>query len=322
MKNLCNDSYIVRLISFGPFISILFIVAFVTYLTVQTNSKIYAINLQHIETYYMEQNQDLLKSKINYEVEFANNIEKHKKMQYDIYKQGLLEIYLCSFIILVISVLASIYVSRKIRTKFNLYEATILIKNNQLKSINKKLEQKVNDRTKDLENANKKLKELATVDFLTQIHNRYSFIKYLEEEINRSQRYDMPFALLMFDIDYFKKINDTYGHDVGDSILIELSSLISKHLRVVDIFGRIGGEEFMILLPNTTIKNGAKVAENLRIAVEKHSFQNVRNVTISFGVTSFEKNITSKQLFKHADIALYQAKNSGRNKTVIYQNTL
>ncbi len=119
----------------------------------------------------------------------------------------------------------------------------------------------------------------------------------------------------MYDIDSFKNINDTYGHDIGDEVLIAISKLSTKHLRNVDILARWGGKEFMILLPQTTIKDASRIAENIRNAIEKACLSQVleSNITASFGVCEFIQKETKDTFLKRVDEALYKAKNSGKN---------
>lgn len=160
------------------------------------------------------------------------------------------------------------------------------------------------------------LQKLATVDSLTGIYNRHKTNKEIEIEITRATRQEGSFSLVMFDIDNFKNINDTYGHDVGDYILQELSSLVLKQIRESDRFGRWGGEEFMLLLPTTMSEKAINVSQKLRKIVESYQFSKVGQVTVSFGVSSFEKEDSKLSLLKRVDNALYEAKDSGRNCVV------
>ena len=168
----------------------------------------------------------------------------------------------------------------------------------------------------DKKNLERQLRKLATIDRLTGIYNRYAFEKFLEEEISRAERYGTDFALIMFDIDNFKKINDTYGHQTGDMILRKITRLVKENIRKSDIFGRWGGEEFMIILPVKSIEEAFKVAEKLRKKIEEHKFPKVKKVTISAGVTMYRKSDTLKSIIRRVDTALYMAKKSGKNKVV------
>jgi len=164
----------------------------------------------------------------------------------------------------------------------------------------------------------KKLKKLATVDALTGIYNRYSVNQKIEEEISRMKRFNGVFALMMFDIDFFKKVNDTYGHDVGDYVLQEFSKIVTHSIRTTDIFGRWGGEEFMLLAPNESLKGAILLAEKIRKNVEEYEFKTVKKITVSIGLTVCNGYSEKEKLLKKVDEALYKAKESGRNK-VVYQ---
>ena len=199
----------------------------------------------------------------------------------------------------------------------NVLRKLLVRKNKELKYLNTELEKKVRKRTKELEASNKKLELLATVDYLTNIPNRRHIFEIGNKLLSLSQREQNPFSVLMFDIDFFKKINDTYGHQVGDKVLRYISSLISSTLRESDFLGRVGGEEFFVLLNKIDI-NGAKIiAEKIRLKIENMPY-NYNNklvpITISVGVSTLnEENNTLKKMYKKADDALYEAKRSSRN---------
>ncbi len=162
----------------------------------------------------------------------------------------------------------------------------------------------------------KELKQLATKDALTGIYNRYKINTKIVEEIKRADRYGEPFGLAMFDIDHFKQVNDTYGHDAGDYVLQELSKIILNNIRETDSFGRWGGEEFMLLLPYTSEEKLVEIAEKMRQLVQEHTFENVRPITISIGVTVYKKGEGISEVLKRVDMALYEAKSHGRNQVV------
>lgn len=158
----------------------------------------------------------------------------------------------------------------------------------------------------------------ARVDYLTNLSNRRYFMEQAEAELHRALRYETPFALLMIDIDHFKQINDTYGHKTGDLVLQKLSELLKQSLREVDILGRIGGEEFAILLPESKLENAVEVAERLRTQIANSMLVEENGVairfTVSVGIALLDSgNKTLDALFAQADEALYKAKNSGRN---------
>ena len=165
-------------------------------------------------------------------------------------------------------------------------------------------------------NARKELEHRAYSDYLTGLANRRYFIEQAELELSRHNRYSTELSLIMLDIDFFKKINDTYGHNVGDLVLQKIAEVSRTILRDVDIIGRIGGEEFAILLPETNIEDSIKVAERLRTEISNASvFLEKEEVkfTSSFGVVAANKSNIDKLLIK-ADKALYKAKESGRNR--------
>lgn len=169
-------------------------------------------------------------------------------------------------------------------------------------------------------NLEKELKLLAATDELTGVWNRRHFIHQGNHEFERALRYNINFSLILMDVDWFKKINDNYGHPAGDMILKKLSEIITKNLRGLDICARIDGDEFGIILPSTDIQGALKLAERLRISISKRSFKydNTRfKITVSVGITEYTKELSSfEEMFKRADTALYQAKQKGRNCTV------
>ncbi|MGM0548978.1 MAG: GGDEF domain-containing protein, partial [Bacillota bacterium] len=164
---------------------------------------------------------------------------------------------------------------------------------------------------------NHKLRLLAHNDELTEINNRRHLTNVLTKEFNRHQRYNSSFAFIIFDIDYFKNVNDNYGHDEGDRILKELSELIKNNIRQSDHFGRWGGEEFVLLAPETELKAAYKLAEKLRKAIAAYNFIQAENITASFGIAVIENEENIEELIKRADNALYRAKAKGRNRVEV-----
>jgi len=155
----------------------------------------------------------------------------------------------------------------------------------------------------------------ANYDGLTGIYNRYKFNEFMTEHYKLFKRYNDDKCLALFDLDFFKQVNDLYGHIAGDELLIRFTKLVNDNIRNTDVFARWGGEEFTLLLPNTNIENGLKVVENLRDLISQFKFKTVGNQTCSIGITQFrndDENI--EDIFKRADEALYEAKNNGRNK--------
>jgi two-component system, cell cycle response regulator len=159
---------------------------------------------------------------------------------------------------------------------------------------------------------------LATTDFLTGIANRQQIINLLEQEFNRARRYDRPLSILIYDIDRFKEINDTYGHLAGDQMLIESSRIVKDHLRVEDHYGRLGGDEFMIICPETPVEQALALGKRIQVVLSKTDFlvkEKTVFFTISVGAASLSLKIASPDEFSLlADQALYRAKNAGRNQ--------
>lgn len=135
--------------------------------------------------------------------------------------------------------------------------------------------------------------------------------------MGRVRRYGMPFSLIMYDLDQFKWVNDTYGHDVGDYVLQTVVQVVNNNLRNTDIAARWGGEEFMVLLLQTELDSGIKVAEELRQAIELYTFDKVGKITASFGLTQLVPEDDFGSLIKRVDEALYQAKQRGRNSVEV-----
>lgn len=162
-----------------------------------------------------------------------------------------------------------------------------------------------------------KLRELAEKDHLTKVYNRRMFESFLKHEMEKASRYGRPLSLIMFDIDHFKRINDTYGHQVGDEVLRRLADLVRRNLRKTDIFARWGGEEFMILLPEADISSASKLAERLRRTVESADFGRVGRITVSFGVTEMRRGDSLDAIISRVDRAVYEAKRKGRNRVEV-----
>lgn len=159
----------------------------------------------------------------------------------------------------------------------------------------------------------KDIQHLINIDSLTSIYNRRKINEELEIEIARVERYGSTFGLLMIDIDHFKTVNDTHGHDVGDYVLRELCHIISGFIRESDRFGRWGGEEFLIISPNINKEQLMRFSIKIKEAVSQYNFKHVQNVTVSIGVTLYVNKDTKESVLKRADDALYVSKHSGRN---------
>ena len=241
----------------------------------------------------------------------------HHQGPFSIFNATLNTLYLQEFIAtLVVLILFFGVLLKEIKEK-----NILLLKSNfKLKKLSKELENRVNEKTKSLEDANEQLKLLATTDFLTEIYNRRYFENSIKNEIEKAQRYGSNLSFIMLDIDFFKKINDTYGHKAGDMVLISLSKLIKENIRKIDIFSRIGGEEFAIILPNTNLDKTKELAIKLKDLVQNNSLlidnQEIK-ITISIGLSTLdEKNQTYNEILKTADTNLYEAKRKGRNLIV------
>ncbi len=166
-----------------------------------------------------------------------------------------------------------------------------------------------------------KYRELSEIDTLTKAHNRRAFEEAVEFLISNYKNKTGAFSIIMFDIDDFKKINDTYGHDAGDITLKKISEIVLNNIRQEDIFCRIGGEEFVLILKSVNIFDAFSVAEKLRKLIENtpiHYDNFSINITCSFGIAEFDKSDTKKSLFKKADLALYVSKTSGKNMSYMF----
>ena len=211
-----------------------------------------------------------------------------------------------------------------------------------LQSYTSELEAKVASRTEELKESNRalaranedlgiaveKLGLLARTDSLTGLFNRRAFTEALEVELRRTERHERPFSLLMIDVDYFKKFNDSFGHPEGDRLLIELSETFREHLRAMDVVARYGGEEFAVILGETHTEDAVRVAEKLRVAVRNQIFREAgegspaARVTVSIGVATYPQDASSASgLISQADQALYLAKEAGRDLVVACKNT-
>jgi diguanylate cyclase (GGDEF)-like protein len=168
-----------------------------------------------------------------------------------------------------------------------------------------------------LEEQNAQLERLATTDALTGLWNRRKFNEVVEAEIARARRYSHPLSLCLLDVDHFKRVNDTCGHDAGDVVLRELAAVMRAELRAVDGLARWGGEEFVFLSPDTPLPGGRDVAERVRQSTARHVFPAVGRVTVSIGVTEYSSGDTLDVLISRADAALYRAKESGRDRVEV-----
>ncbi|HBP37722.1 MAG TPA: hypothetical protein DD640_03085 [Clostridiales bacterium] len=172
--------------------------------------------------------------------------------------------------------------------------------------------------TQELQASNESLKKLAQTDELTGLNNRYYFDRRIDEEIERADRYATPLMLLLIDLDHFKQVNDVWGHDTGDQVLVKIAEIIRQQIRKPDILARWGGEEFVLLAPQTALHGGKILAEKLRAAIGAGHYGEVGQVTASIGLAEHLGGESYGSWFRRADQALYQAKHLGRNRVVSY----
>lgn len=170
--------------------------------------------------------------------------------------------------------------------------------------------------TQILQQRNLHLSELATKDSLTEIHNRHMFAELFAKELSLLKRHATKLALVMIDLDHFKQINDTYGHNIGDFVLKHFAALVTSTVREADMFARWGGEEFVLLLRNAGCDEAFGVGEKIRALIESQAFEGAGRVTCSIGITEVAADDTIQSAIERADGALYAAKDAGRNCTV------
>lgn len=155
-------------------------------------------------------------------------------------------------------------------------------------------------------------------DDLTGLYNRRYIDKMMDFYIAKSLTSEISFTILMLDIDFFKKVNDTFGHPTGDLVLSKIGEILKESVRNTDYVGRFGGEEFMILLPDTNVFGGISLAEKIRMYISKYEFPQAGHITISLGVSEYYINESKESIFERADRALYLAKRRGRNRVAIF----
>jgi diguanylate cyclase (GGDEF)-like protein len=191
------------------------------------------------------------------------------------------------------------------------------ILNEKLTDVNRKLEEKVENRTQELEQSNEELKKLSWTDPLTQLLNRRSCEEHFKSEIARFERTKEPFCIILGDLDHFKRINDTFGHNTGDFVLIEVAKILQENSRKTDMVFRWGGEEFLFLLTGTEISGGVIIGEKVRTKIEQKVFEHDQQtipVTMSLGISIYKEGQDMEDCVKHADENLYSAKKAGRNR--------
>ena len=251
-------------------------------------------------------------------------VEEYNSKQYDkLFSNALMRIKATHIISIIILTINAIFFTDNIVSQvIQMFLAFIIalhdFDDGYLKKLLSKTITKINKKNKSLKIHNNRLKEIATIDFLTNIPNRRYFFDIGQKKYFLAKRHKTELSLFFLDIDFFKKINDTFGHSIGDEILKLMSTTLTNNIRQSDIHARIGGEEFAILLINTNLENAILFSETMRKKIEdliysKHDIE--VNITVSIGVTTLNsKDASIYDMFKRADEALYDAKNSGRNK--------
>lgn len=205
-------------------------------------------------------------------------------------------------------------------------------KETELSQVNEDLLKEIKTRKQTeaaLRESEEALRILAITDSLTGLYNRRHFYKLAEDELGRALRYSRPLSVMMFDIDFFKRVNDTFGHTAGDMVLQMVARLTKEMARATDIPARYGGEEFIVLLPETHVEEAATVAERLRRRIEEttvHAEKCPITITASFGVSGYLGKTNSKpqkrvlsEFVANADRALYASKNTGKNRVTVYE---
>ena len=198
-------------------------------------------------------------------------------------------------------------------------EAELRAAHDELDRLNRELEARVEARTHELQLANQHLEELASIDPLTGASNRRHFLAQARIEISRARRLGLPLSVIMLDIDFFKSVNDRFGHETGDKVLVALAVTIHAALRGGDIFARLGGEEFILMLPGQDLSAAVQMAERLRLLIAQNEVPDCpARITVSAGVAGLENETEEiDDLLRRADQGLYQAKNQGRNQVCL-----
>ena len=193
----------------------------------------------------------------------------------------------------------------------------LALRNAELERINKNLESIVASRTAELVEKNKQLEVLSTSDRLTGLFNRLRLDNVLDEELSRNQRSGNPFSAILLDVDHFKSVNDAHGHQVGDLVLVAVAKLLQNSIREIDVVGRWGGEEFLVVCRETELAGAKVLAEKLRECMAGFDFPVVHTKTCSFGVATIRPGEPVDSLIARADSALYRAKSNGLNRVEV-----
>ena len=201
----------------------------------------------------------------------------------------------------------------KTTTELKKYKDDLERRGKKLQISNDILSREIKDRKKK----QKELEILATTDSLTELYNRRKFNEVLNYEIKKIKRHSIDLSIIFCDIDKFKNINDTYGHDIGDQVLKSFASILKSSLRESDVIARWGGEEFIILITNETPQSTIDIVEKVRKEIESYKFTKIDTITASFGISYLKENDTEDDILIRADKALYDAKSKGRNCTEV-----
>ncbi|WP_018077670.1 sensor domain-containing diguanylate cyclase [Thiobacillus denitrificans] len=210
---------------------------------------------------------------------------------------------------------------RERNERLRIREMELHATHDELDRLNRELEARVAARTRELQQANQRLEALASIDPLTGVSNRRHFLEQAGIEISRAKRQALPLSVIMLDIDFFKSINDRFGHEAGDKVLVTLADTIHAALRSGDIFARLGGEEFIVMLPGQGISEAFQMAERLRLLIAQNAVPDYPvHVTVSAGVAGLENEAEEiDDLLRRADQGLYRAKSQGRNQVCLGQ---
>jgi diguanylate cyclase (GGDEF)-like protein len=183
-----------------------------------------------------------------------------------------------------------------------------------LYSVTRRAEKSIEEAHKQLQTKNSLLDSLSKTDPLTGIANRRRAQQVIEQEIDRFNRYKNPFCVFLLDIDHFKAVNDNYGHEVGDQVLVELVGIVKSIIRRTDTFGRWGGEEFILVCPETTLQTAQIIAGKICTTVREYKLAWDLRITLSIGVSEFQSGTTLKELLVEVDRKMYMAKQKGRDR--------
>lgn len=234
----------------------------------------------------------------------------------------LLQEYLAVLALTPLALAALLQELRDRNERLRIREMELRTTHDELDSLNRELEARVQARTQELQLANQRLEELASIDSLTGAGNRRHFLELARIEISRAKRQGLALSVIMLDIDFFKSVNDRFGHETGDKVLVALAATVRAALRAGDIFARLGGEEFILMLPGQDLSDAFQMAERLRLLLAQTEVGDCPvHITVSAGVAGLESESEDiDDLLRRADQGLYLAKNQGRNRVCLWQS--